>query len=74
MINLGTIANPNIDLDTFTGVEYALMTLTSEGRTSEVVSDDQGRAWLIVGTDSGFEGPTKVYYNRIVVHMEESVQ
>ncbi len=56
------------------GVEYALMTLTSEGRTFEVVSDDQGRAWLIAGTDSGFEGPTKVYYNRIVVHMEESVQ
>jgi hypothetical protein len=32
MINLGTIANPNIDLDTFTGEEYALMTLTSDGR------------------------------------------
>jgi hypothetical protein len=74
MFNLGTLANPNIDLDTFTGEEYALMTLSSEGRNFEVVSDDQGHAWLIAGTDSGFEGPTKVYYNRIVVHMEESVQ
>jgi hypothetical protein len=61
MINLGTIANPNIDLDTFTGDEYELMTLTSEGRTFEVLSDGQGKAWLIAGTDSGFEGPTGVY-------------
>ena len=65
MINLGTLANPNIDLDTFTGEEYALMTLSNEGRNFQVLTDDQGKAWLIVGTDSGFEGPTKVYYNSI---------
>lgn len=74
MINLGTIANPNIDLDTFTGEEYALMTLTSEGRTFEVTSDDQGRAWLIAGTDSGFEGPTGVYYSRISAQLTEANQ
>lgn len=71
MINLGTLANPNIDLDTFTGEEYALMTLNSEGRDFKVTSDDQGRAWLIAGTDSGFEGLTTVYYDRIVVHLSE---
>jgi hypothetical protein len=71
MINLGTIANPNIDLDTFTGEEYALMTLTSEGRAFEVLSDDQGQVWLIAGTDSGFEGPTKVYYDRISISVVE---
>ena len=74
MINLGTLANPNIDLDTFTGEEYALMTLTSEGRSFEVVSDDQGMVWLIAGTDSGFEGPTGVYYSRIVVRLKDIAQ
>ena len=71
MINLGTIANPNIDLDTFTGEEHALMTLTSEGHIFEVLSDGQGKAWLIVGTDSGFEGPTKVYYDTIEITLIE---
>jgi hypothetical protein len=74
MINLDTLANPNIDLDTFTGEEYTLMTLTSEGRSFEVVSDDQGKVWLIAGTDSGFEGPTGVYYSRIVGQQNEITQ
>ena len=74
MINLGTIANPNIDLDTFTGEEYALMTLSSEGRDFEVLSNDQGKAWLIAGTDSGFEGLTRVYYDGIYVKLTEISQ
>ncbi|MGD9093990.1 MAG: hypothetical protein PVF74_14170, partial [Anaerolineales bacterium] len=71
MINLGTIANPNIDLETFTGEEYELMTLTSEGRDFDILSDGQGKVWLIAGTDSGFEGPTKVYYDRISIIVVE---
>jgi len=71
MINLGTLANPNIDLDTFTGEEYALMILSSEGRVFEVESDGQGMVWLIAGTDSGFEGPTGVYYDKISVQLSE---
>lgn len=74
MINLGTIANPNSDLDTFTGEEYALMSLSSDGREFQVTSDDRGRAWLIAGTDSGFEGLTKVYYDRILVEFIEISQ
>lgn len=65
MINLGTLANPNIDLDTFTGEEYALMTLDSQGREFTVTADSQGNVWLIAGTDSGFEGPTTVYYDKM---------
>jgi len=30
-----------------------------------VEADDAGRVWLIVGTDSGFEGLTALYYARI---------
>jgi hypothetical protein len=65
MINLGTIANPNIDLDTFFVKEYAIMTLDNQGRTFTVTSDNNGNVWVIVGTDSGFEGPTRVYYDQI---------
>jgi hypothetical protein len=74
MINLGTLANPNIDPDTFASEEYALMSLSSERRDFEVTSDSEGRAWLIAGTDSGFEGPTGVYYSRITIQFTESNQ
>ena len=67
MINLGTLANPNIDLDTFTGEEYALMTLDSQDRVFSVTTDPDGNVWIIAGTDSGFEGPTTVYYNKVVI-------
>ena len=69
MINLGTLANPNIDLDTFTGEEYALMTLDSQGRAFSVTTEVKGSVWVIVGTDSGFEGPTKVYYDKIIIRV-----
>jgi hypothetical protein len=71
MINLGTLANPNINLDTFTGEEYALMTLDSQGREFFVNTDGDGSVWVIAGTDSGFEGQTKVYYNRVSIRMVE---
>ena len=67
MINLGTLANPNIDLDTFTGDEYAIMTLDNQDRSFTVTTDGDGSAWVIVGTDSGFEGLTRVYYDRVSI-------
>jgi len=33
----------------------------------EGTTDDQGNLWLFVGTDSGFEGRTSIYYDRIEV-------
>jgi hypothetical protein len=71
MINLGTISNPNIDLDTFTGEEYAIMTLDNQDRAFSVTTDSQGNVWLIAGTDSGFEGPTTVYYDQISISVVE---
>ncbi len=32
-----------------------------------VMSNSNGEVWIIVGTDSGFEGTTTIYYNRITV-------
>lgn len=71
MINIGTLANPNIDLNTFTGAEYAIMNLNNQERLFNVTTDSQGRIWVIVGTDSGFEGLTTVYFDSIVVDFSE---
>ena len=60
MINLGNVAHPEV-----TGDEYKIKTLHNEGSPFEVVTDNQGRVWLIVGTDSGFEGLSTFYYARI---------
>jgi hypothetical protein len=35
---------------------------------SVVITDDNGSVWLIVGTDSGFEGTTRLFYTEIEAH------
>ena len=58
MIVIGDFSN-----DTNKNV-YALKTVTNSV-PFQARTDDNGRLWLIVGTDSGFEGITTIYYNRI---------
>jgi len=74
MINLGTIANPNIDLGTFTGEEYALMNLNNQELSFRVTSDADGSIWVIIGSDSGFEGATTLYYDAIEIRFVEEEQ
>jgi hypothetical protein len=31
-----------------------------------IQTDDQGNAWILIGTESGFEGATRLYYTRVV--------
>ena len=74
MINLGTYSNPNIDPETQTGDEYALMRLDNQFVPFQVTSDKEGNIWVIVGSDSGFEGATAVYYNSINITLSEENQ
>ncbi len=60
MVVLGTVGHPDIVDD-----EFRLKTLDNLDSPVVVKADDSGSAWLIVGTDSGFEGLTRLYYNRI---------
>ena len=60
MVVLGDVANPDV-----AGEEFRLKTLDHAGRDVIVEADASGGAWLIVGTDSGFEGLTRLYYDRI---------
>jgi hypothetical protein len=42
---------------------YALKTLRSpEARIPTLTADANGRLWFVLGTDSGFEGRTEIYY------------
>ena len=60
MAVLGTVGHPDI-----VGNEFRLKTLDNMESPVVVTADDSGGAWLIVGTDSGFEGLTRLYYDRI---------
>ncbi len=64
MLVIGNVAHPGV-----TGREYRIKTLDNDGQPLTVTTDGEGRVWLIVGTDSGFEGLTTLYYDRISYHL-----
>lgn len=66
MVVLGNIAHPDASRDA-----YAIKTLTNADEPLTVTTDGEGRLWLIVGTDSGFEGFTTLYYARIAYTLTE---
>ena len=49
---------------------YALKTLSSATGQFELTTDGSGAAWIIVGTDSGFEATTAIYWTRIAAVFE----
>lgn len=59
---LGDLAVP----DTTTG--YKLITRTYEGFS--FTADSKGEAWVIVGIDSGFEGPTAIYLDKLEMKLK----
>jgi len=68
MINIGDLANPNLTPET--AGAYERMEQNSSGRDFEVTADENGVVWFIVGTDSGFEGLTTLYYDTLSVVLE----
>lgn len=46
--------------------EYTLVTRTNQS-VFQAQADNNGEIWVAVGTDSGFEGTTTIYYNTITV-------
>lgn len=47
--------------------DYALISRSNIDKPFIARSSDKGELWLLVGTDSGFEGLTTLYYSRINV-------
>ena len=60
MVVLGNVAHGEV-----VNREYRIKTLDNMDMPLSVSTDAEGRAWLIVGTDSGFEGLSALYYARI---------
>ncbi len=59
MIVLGDFSN-----DTDQQV-YTLKNVTNSEQEFSVMPNDAGELWIIVGTDSGFEGTTTIFYNSV---------
>jgi hypothetical protein len=70
MINLGHIAHP--ELTGVTPLEYKIKSLDNGGRLFEATTNDDGTLWFIIGTDSGFESITAIYYDRINIILTKS--
>ncbi|RYF71100.1 MAG: hypothetical protein EOO39_14545, partial [Cytophagaceae bacterium] len=45
--------------------DYTLITRSNMQAPFVVRTNEQGELWLVVGTDSGYEGETKLYYSSI---------
>jgi hypothetical protein len=62
MIVVGNIASELVS----GGGKFALKTL-SNTEPIEVRSNENGSVWVLIGTDSGFEGLTQLYYDKVTV-------
>ena len=60
MVVLGDVAHPGV-----ADRECRVENLDSSGLPLSVTTGDEGRVWLLVGTDSGFKGLTKRYYAHV---------
>jgi hypothetical protein len=49
--------------------DYASIVRKADGMT--VKTSNQGECWIIIGTDSGFEGLTRLFYQKIDVELVE---
>ena len=63
---LGNVAKTNGDASD----QYQAKLLTNANRYVAVRTDENGSAWIFVGTDSAFEGLTQLYYKSITVRFE----
>ena len=65
MIVIGNVAHSDLPEDS--SDEYKIKSLNNAGQLFTAVTDDTGSLWCIVGTDSGFESLTAIYYGRIAI-------
>lgn len=50
---------------------YSLKSLTNQNQEFTFQSNDAGTAWLIIGTDSGYEATTTVFYTNLILNLVE---
>jgi hypothetical protein len=76
-IDKGNQANPGRDMLVLgtIGIEgnafvYERITRSNQASPMRVKADEAGKLWLIVGTDSGYESTTTLYYDEIKVNFK----
>lgn len=47
--------------------QYTLISRNNKSRLFPITTDANGEVWVIIGTDSGFESRTELYYNTITL-------
>ncbi|RYD41737.1 MAG: hypothetical protein EOP85_12225 [Verrucomicrobiaceae bacterium] len=52
---------------------YRLKTLTNAGKPFYFKTDASGKGWIFIGTDSGFEATTSVYFTQVNVTLVPQV-
>jgi hypothetical protein len=64
--------SPGVDMDTIghvgvsdTTTVFTLIHRTNETHLFTITTDAHGEVWVCIGTDSGFEATTTIYYNQI---------
>lgn len=61
MYNIGTIG---VARNT---TQYTLISRNNKSRLFTITTDTNGEVWVIIGTDSGYESRTELYYNKITI-------
>jgi hypothetical protein len=64
MVVLGNIGIPGNEF------VYQLIERSNPQNPVPITTDSNGNLWLIIGTDSGFEGTTTLYYNTVEVELK----
>ena len=59
----------NIAIEGHDDSQYRMLTRTNEAQELSFTSTPNGTAWFFVGTDSGYEGITSIYYTRVVLEI-----
>jgi hypothetical protein len=44
---------------------YTLIKRDNNSQPVQVIADENGECWFVIGTDSGFEGKTTLYYSKV---------
>jgi hypothetical protein len=47
--------------------QYTLISRNNDSRPKTITASANGEVWICIGTDSGFEGRTEIYYSKIII-------
>jgi hypothetical protein len=64
-VPLGTIAKPDDGTD-----DYVRLFRANHDHELVATADENGRLWVLFGTDSGFEGITSIYYTTVTIFLD----